>query len=364
MNILGIATLLSVTAGSVLIFLFGNIMVNKCRKERPLVARINEMEKALLVKTKENQVLIGKFEALENEKVAENERVSNESYAKLQSEFEETLLAKAALEEQIQGLEKELEKSTELGLELNQMLSDILNSQNGSETLMTKIEQLQKQLVEQQTTINSTNTILNLKDTENHELQLELDINHKKVIDLQAELDKMALNLLEREEENDQVQNKYQKEVLGLNEQVQKLLRAAKEANVKQTEEMKILTANYMEMQRKYELKSNEYRILKETLNDVKNIKNDPQLLSSILEVTSIKSELQQLQMENHTLNDKYIEEQDDKYALERELKSAVENCHQFKTKYDEADKEKLEALTKLEVLSNYFKEKEAQLQK
>lgn len=64
------------------------------------------------------------------------------------------------------ALEKELEVATEAGLELNRMLSEFLSTQHGSDTVMKSVEQLQKQLDSQQTTITTMTASLNTKNLE------------------------------------------------------------------------------------------------------------------------------------------------------------------------------------------------------
>lgn len=97
------------------------------------------------------------------------------------------------MEEQIQALEKELDNSTEVGIELNKIISEMLNSGDGSEILKENFEQMQKKLLEQQDTINGLNATLSLKETENHELRLELEITRKKVADLQGEVNSVRI---------------------------------------------------------------------------------------------------------------------------------------------------------------------------
>jgi len=66
----------------------------------------------------------------------------------------------------VAALEKELEVATEAGLELNRMLSEFLSTQHGSDTVMKSVEQLQKQLDSQQTTITTMTASLNTKNLE------------------------------------------------------------------------------------------------------------------------------------------------------------------------------------------------------
>lgn len=49
---------------------------------------------------------------------------------------------------------------------------------------------------------------------------------------------------------------------------------------------------------------------------------------------------------------------------MSEQLKAVTEEIEKFKQDFHQTEKDKLEAQTRLEVLSNYFKEKETQLQK
>lgn len=363
-DFLNLLTLLGVTGFSVAIFLLGFITIDKNRKEGSLIAKINTLEKALLVASKENALLADRLIEIQNETSAETDRISSEEYENLNKTHEETLSAKSALEDQIQSLEKELENSTEVGLELNRMLSDILSSQNGSEILIANVEQLQRQLIEQQGTINTINDTLNLKDTENHELQLELDIKNKKVTHLQAELDKMAMNLFKAEEDKELTQAKLEGEIIALKDEFERGKNSFNSAKNKFHDEINSLKTRFSEVQRNLDVKTNEYDILKDNFNQIKMIKNNTEALESLINASSMKAELQQLQRDNQLLNDLLKQEQQTKFTLEKQIEIALQEAQSYRAKYDEADKGKLEARTKLDVLSNYFKEKEAHLQK
>lgn len=350
-------SVLIITAITILTFLLGYIYIDKSRKEAPLIAKINKLEKQLLVAKKENELLVEKD-------ADETDRIPHELVETLKYELQCANEARAALEEQIQTLEKELENSTEVGLELNRMLSDILSSQNGSDILIANVESLQRQLIEQQTTINSVNENLNIKDTENHELHLELDITNKKVTELQTELDKMVLNLLKLEEEKDHQQNSLETEITSLKQQLEKVLENSKTDSIRFTTEIQLLQNKLTEAQRNLELKINELNLLKDTITEVKSIKNNSDTINSLLDVTAVKAELVTLKRDNQLLTGRLQQEQENKGLYEKQVEGALQEAQRLKEKYDEADRQKLEAQTKLQVLSSYFKEKEAQLQK
>lgn len=360
-EIYNLLIVLAITATTIVIFLWGYIFLDKSRREAPLIAKVNTLEKTLLVCKKENQLLNEKIQELDN---VEEERVANEYVESLKIELQELENKCLALEEEKQSLEKELENSTEVGLELNRMLTDILSSQNASETFIENIEQLQRQLIEQQSTVNALNANLSVKGTENHEMQLELDICNKKVIDLQLELDKMVENLLKIEEEKEYCQNKLRDEIIALQDKLHKTSTTLTTDNVKLKEEINNLTEKYHTLERNFEVKCHEYDILKNSLDLIKNSKNKPEVIKNLMQVTEIKAKFEQLQEENTKLSSRIQKDEEIKYNLQGQLGTLIEELNILKMKYEEADKSKLEAQTKLEVLQNYFTEREAQLQK
>lgn len=361
-DIYNLMIVLAITAVSVVIFLWGYIFLDKSRREAPLIAKVNHLEKNLLVAKKENQLLNEKIQELDESVLQET--VSNEYVENLKSELLDMKKKCDILEEEKQSLEKELENSTEVGMELNRMLTDILSSQNGSETLIANIEQLQRQLVEQQSTINTMNANLNVKDTENHELQLELEICNKKVFDLQLELDKMVENLLKIEEEKEQSQNKLKAEIFSLQDKLSSTSVTFTTDNLRLNDEIKILTEKHRNLERKLDVKCNEYNILKDSMDAIRNSKNKAETMKNLMEVTEIKARFEQLQDENNKLNTQLKKEEEYKYNMNQHVQRMAEEINLLKTKYEDADKHKLEAQTKLEVLQNYFREREAQLQK
>lgn len=341
-----------ITAITVVTFLLGCVYIDKSRREAPLIAKINKLEKDLLVALKENQLLTEKT-AIEADDV-----VNSEVVEKLTYELAIAQNAKTTLEEQIENLEKELENSTEVALELNRMLSDVLSSQNGSDTLIANVEQLQRQLIEQQDTINTVNESLSEKNTENHELRLELEISNKKVSELQTELDKMVLNLLKIEEEKEQQQNTLESEIVVLKQELKRVGEETASTIVNLRGEIENLQRELSETQRNLEVKISEFKLLEE------GVKAANQNSDGLLELSSVKAELMQLKREKMVLSERLQELEAGKGVLEQKTQGFLQEIAGLQRKYEEADKEKVEAQTKLQVLSVYFKEKEAQLQK
>jgi len=86
--------------------------------------------------------------------------------------------------------------------------------------------------------------------------------------------------------------------------------------------------------------------------------------LEAMLDVSKAQAELKLLRSERDVLKERLQCEEDARQLLEdhvKVIKTEVEKLHE---KGEAAEREKQDALTRLEVLSEYFKEKEAQLQK
>lgn len=349
------------TALSVIILVFVSVIFDKCRREAPLIARINKLEKDLLTTIKENEMLQERvIESDDHRTQLVVDSVPNEVVEELHQKLAQMANIKQALEEQIQALEKELDNSTEVGIELNKIISEMLNSTDGSEILKENIEQMQKKLLEQQDTINTVNGVLNVKETENHELHLELDISNKKVADLQGEVDKMVEKILKLEEEKDRQNSTLEKEVTV----VQLKYKEAVDKEQILNREVQSLKQQLNDSQRMAEIKVKEYDTLKNSIGEIKSVKNNKDVLKSLLEVTEVKAQLEQSKSENLRYLEQLSQEREVNISCSSKMQALLQEITELRGKYEKADKEKVEIHTKLDVLNNYFKEKEEQMQK
>jgi len=62
--------------------------------------------------------------------------------------------------------------------------------------------------------------------------------------------------------------------------------------------------------------------------------------------------------------NGKFFVENDSNRSYFAQLQTLTKETDELRQKYEKAEREKVEINTKLEVLNNYFKEKEGQMQK
>ncbi|KAJ8955169.1 hypothetical protein NQ318_009062 [Aromia moschata] len=94
------------TSISVIVFLFGYMLLDRSRRESPLIVRINKLEKELLVTMKEKELLEEKGPTLV---VPETGSVPNEVLEEMTQRLADVQLANSALELKVQELTVELE---------------------------------------------------------------------------------------------------------------------------------------------------------------------------------------------------------------------------------------------------------------
>jgi hypothetical protein len=359
---------LIITAVTVLLFSLGHYYIEQRRRDGLLVAKINGLEKELLVSSKECLIVKDDLQAT-REKLLSMESSSTENsevVVTLQAELEESKAARADLEEQVTALEKELEVATEAGLELNHMLSEFLSAQHGSDTVMKSVEQLQKQLDSQQTTITTMTASLNAKNIENETLQAELTAAKDKINSLEKDLQKVNENL------NEVLSAKLTMEehFLEKNKSLQSELHEVKDRMRRDTDQLQREKNTWQEMVNELKdsilMKESEITVLQDCLRQLKNTSDEEgdDKFEALLDAGHAKAELKCMTIERDTLAEKLQDEIDARKLLDDHVQVISEEVTRLRSSYEEAEREKIEAQTRLDVLSNYFKEKETQLQK
>ncbi|CAH2008704.1 unnamed protein product [Acanthoscelides obtectus] len=214
------------SAISCIMFLVIYMAFDRSKKEAPLIARINKLEKELLVALKENEMLQDKNGATEvPEEVIEefknqlSEMQATRDHIKLQVMELEMQIKKK--DEQIESLEKELETSTEVGMELNRIISEMLDPTNGNDRLKENFDQLQRQLLEQKDTISTMTQSLTAKVADNTRLQTELEASQKIAADAQEQLNKLLEKMIQLEKDKDSQCSMFQGEMGVLQRKVE-----------------------------------------------------------------------------------------------------------------------------------------------
>ncbi|XP_076231591.1 transport and golgi organization 1 [Calliopsis andreniformis] len=336
---------LSVTAIATLIFSLGYYYIENLRRDRQLIARINKLEKDLLVSTKECGILSenlkltkDKLTSIEDESFGSNEMVLS-----LKADLEASQNAKAELEDQVAMLERDLEGATEAGLELERMLREVLSSDNEVNPLAQSVEDLQKRLNAQQAANESLTNALNLKTQENESLTAELASLKQKYEELEIELTQVMENL------KAEVSSKKSMEQM-LTDKVQQLEMQIKEISTEKIALQKELKGKKVEM--------------KDLMDVISRLNSNNVDFDKLYDVSRIKAEAVVLREERDELKERLTEVEGAHSLLEEHMKVIKEEVTTLSEQCKTAEKEKKDAETRLEVLSNFFQEKEAQRQK
>ncbi|KOC71079.1 Transport and Golgi organization protein 1 [Habropoda laboriosa] len=336
---------LSVTATATLIFCLGYYCIENMRRDRHLIARINKLEKDLLISEAECTMVNENLKSTKEKLIRmEDESFgSDEMVLSLRVDLEASQNAKTELEDQVAMLEKDLESATEAGLELERMLREVLSTNNEVNPLAQSVEDLQTRLNAQQAANESLTNALNFKTQENESLSIELGSVKKKYEELEVELTRIT-EMLKQE-----VNNKNNIEQT-LTDRVQQLEMQLKEISTE--------TAN---LQKVLKSKEVEAKDLVEVINRLNSNNLD---LDKLYDVSHIKAEATELLEERNELKIKLAEVEGAHNLLEEHVKVIKEEIATLSEQCKAAEKEKKDAETRLEVLTNFFEEKEAQRQK
>ncbi|KAG8327455.1 hypothetical protein J6590_020155 [Homalodisca vitripennis] len=209
---------LIVTAVVVLIFSLGHYYIEAHRRDGPLVASINKLERELLILKKEASIMEDRIQTYQEQLEAWNTN-STESDAlivELKQELEEIKGAKLELEEQVAVLEREVETVTESGLEMHRLLEESLSSQDGSQVLLSTVQTLREKLEHQENEITGLSQSLSRKNVEVEELQNKLEQSAESVRGLE---DRIVAVTRAKEEEALQLKDS-QREIMAQLEEV------------------------------------------------------------------------------------------------------------------------------------------------
>lgn len=268
---------------------------------------------------------------------------SNEMVLSLKADLKASQEKKAELDDQIAMLEKDLEIATEAGLELECMLREVLSSNNEVNPLAQSVEDLQARLNIQQSANESLTSSLNIKTQENEALSAELTAVKKNYEVLSTEFTRVT--------------NNCQTE---LNKKIK--IEEDLNATLKQLEiKIKQLTTDKTNLYKELQIKETELKDLVEVINQINSNNLD---IEKLYEISHIKAEASQVLEERDELKTRLSEVEGAHNLLEEHMKVVKEEVSVLSEQCKLAEKEKRDAETRLEVISNYFKEKEAQRQK
>ncbi|GFR21664.1 transport and Golgi organization protein 1 homolog [Trichonephila clavata] len=328
------------------------VYIREKSKEKTLNAQLAFAEKNIYTFTAEKNILEEKLEKAEAEIELSKSTLNSErkfyedlklEVVNLNQELDKANLTLESKSDEIEAFKKQEKEFHELitekekvHLELTEEKNQLINQLNGQdETLIQLNNQLQqnekelKELQEEKLQFLKTNEVYEEKLT-----QLQQNCNQ---LLKEAEIWNLRLSELNSK----------------LNEESQAKLELEECLKTKD-DEIKALTF-LVESFKSYEELEN---------TDEDEEKSKKEKLQSFLNSASISISLQNQEEENEMLMQKLAEEKNKVLDMEVELLEAKSEIDKLKLSYNHALQDKTEAQTKLDVLTNYFKDKEIQLQK
>lgn len=204
------------------------------------------------------------------------------------------------------------------------------------------------------------NETLAAKSRENSELQIQLsEINGKFQGDFttfQQQIDAVAL-----ERTNLQIELENLKR--DSDTQVNQLIEERNSEVTRLNNELTSYAKNYEDAKQALNKAESRVQSVDECLKAVKSDSKGGNF-KDLFDVADLKADLLAVTKEKSTIQEQLQIEKDSRKLLDDRVKSISEEMSNLKKEFGVAEKEKLEAQTRLEVLSTYFKEKETQLQK
>lgn len=335
-----------------LIFIFGHNCLIKNIKEKHLIHKMNDVERKLFLSDKENSV--ARMKLVEIQRKLEN--ITNMSFG-TDDMIKQCENEKNELREHIITLEKELETAAEAGLELNKMVTELLEK-SGSESIVNSVEELQKQLNDQEEATIYINNSLAEKSRENSELKvMMININESFSMKIN-QLNILITSLKEDKEQMEKEKNSIQ--MLGT--QLRMQLEKKEYDIVKLREENNRIKNELEEIISKWQTSAAQVGILKGTLHSSNDFSLEEK--QSIYDKIEANAKYLAAKKEIEHLKDCLNAETNSRNSLQDQIIDLNEDLTRLTLEVNQCDKQKLEAQTRLDVLSSYFKEKESQLQK
>lgn len=203
------------------------------------------------------------------------------------------------------------------------------------------------------------NETLAAKSRENSELHIQLsEINGKFHGDFQNFQHQLDAIVLERTNLQIELENlKRESDV-----QVNQLIEERNGEVTRLNSELTSYAKNYDETKKSLNVAESKVQALEECLKAIKKDSKGGEF-KDLFDVADLKADLLAVTKEKSTIQEQLQTEKDSRKLLEDRVKLISEEMSNLKKEYGAAEKEKLEAQTRLDVLSTYFKEKETQLQ-
>lgn len=203
------------------------------------------------------------------------------------------------------------------------------------------------------------NETLAAKSRENSELQIQLaEFNGK----FQGEFEKyqQQVDAVGLERTNLQIELENLKRESDM--QVNQLIEERNSEVTRLNTELTTYAKSYEDAKKSLNVAEAKVQALDECMRAVKKDAKGGEF-KDLFDVADLKADLLAVTKEKSTLQETLQNEKDSRKLLDDRVKTISEEMSNLKKEFGVAEKEKLEAQTRLEVLSTYFKEKETQIQ-
>ncbi|KAL7636065.1 UNVERIFIED_CONTAM: hypothetical protein RMT77_013884 [Armadillidium vulgare] len=374
----GTVTFLLVVAGTIIVLYLSHMIIVKMSRESPILESLNKLDRNHRVLVEENKTL--KRQLTESNGQIKSGVVKDPvAIQNLKQQFEGTkkkLMEEAEeLRERNQQLEVDLEASTANEVELHRMLDELLANQKETTNFEDSVNSLQLMLENQREIVDNLTSDLALKTRLNEELRIELKDSKSKLSKLEYQIEQLTLSLEELSRLKQELTKKLASEEensLSLREMNSTLRQEAdkvsKESETRYQETQKLLK-DIRKLKQVLHSKEAECRISKECVkklqifsdsggNDVLN------KLSEVFKIIEVKTQLESIQSERASIQAE-LEERENIVSSQSETLKRIElENTSLKSSSERLQKERDEATSKLEILSQYYEEKETQLKK
>nr|XP_022331381.1 transport and Golgi organization protein 1 homolog isoform X3 [Crassostrea virginica] len=336
------ATLMAVTCFS---FICGG--GRKTKKQDPVVV-VRGLEEKLFILTKEKENLEDELNALQ-QKMADTEedtKSTQSSVSSIQKDLQTLQLHNNSLKEQVETLEEE---NTEIKKDLSGKAKELKSKDN-------QLKESEKQIKQKDEKYNKTNEKLKETNKELQEKSGEIKTLKSQIHGLTEQVSHLEANKAQLGEE-----------ARVWNEKVQEL-----------TEQLDYVKGEQKQMSEDLAYKENEIEVLRDCFLQLKAFQeqvgeeggdetdsgNIESKLKSMMDVSQVSAKLKAVEEEKNSLDNRLEIEMQSRRDMEERILDLERKAESLQSDKMKAERQNSEAQTKLDVLSNYFKQKEIELQR
>jgi len=401
-------SLVGIIAITLLLLHFINMFMDRSTREKPLIKKIAEMDRKLFAAT--NEVLILRKEMADGTGSSGDSLLSSQHVREKEMELEQVKLeletSRRAVEQegerskitlnQLEVAQQELRTAQEEARQSQEMVEELLSNQKdkagtADDKLMEVVQQLQTQLENQKNMLQKYEPKLKKKEKENKEMTKQLKQMRADVANANLETEKIRKEMIETSKTKEELSSKLdeisknEEEWKSLTDLLQSQLDEKSESVGHMETEIASLKSRISVFKNEAESKEEQLEILQETLDELQNRKvGKKENLKDedgegwdvdeegweVEDMNEVK-ELAKLRVENKKYSELKDSLQQEIADLKNKFEAASVDLEKYKTEAsslrearDEVIKEQTDVQRRLDVLTEFFNKKEAELQK